>query len=383
MSWIIGVLVVLLLVGTTVAGWRLSGRSPPPHRPASSYPQPRFDDRREKLITTKQTTDDGTRDAVKIEPLHEFSCQSTPPLQLRPFKPKYHITMAIQTSSPSELIIMDQNYLDRITARKSIVASHPEVVKGYIPSGIAPIRELYAYLMATYLPTRYPTMFSLSSDGTTLHNKVTSSTSPVSPLSLSPDELLSTLATTVEDDIFLLLPDPTTGFHRCVAFLCCHPSGFDPSTKLDKTLADIHGPVPSYDKIGASMEKFFSKLEAGRPVKRMNWGLQTHPELYTPSGNHIHEHELVNLTEEDKENIDISQTRLRVELQTLTRLPETRGIMFSFKTFLYGLDEIRGEGRGEELAGAVEGLKEGNAKGMWVYKGGVRWGERVCEYLRG
>ncbi|CAP65211.1 uncharacterized protein PODANS_5_4500 [Podospora anserina S mat+] len=382
MSLMIGVLLVLLLVAATVVAWRLSGRSPPPHQPASPYPHPSFNDNREKPGIAKQTTDEDIHNEVKIEPLHDFSWQDTPPLQLRPFKPKYHITMAIQTSSPSELIIMDKNYLDRVTARKAILASHPKVVKGYIPSGIAPIRELYAYLMATYLPTRYPTMFSLSPDRTTLHNKITSCLSPVSPLDLPPDELLSTLATTIEDDIFLLLPDPATGLHRCVAFLCCHPSGFDPSTKLDQTLAGIHGPVPSYGKIGASMEKFFSKLEVGKPVKRVNWGLQTHKELYTPSGNHIHEHEVDSLTEEDREGIDVSQTRLRVELQTLTRLPGTRGIVFSFKTFLYGLDEIRGEGRGEELAVAVEGLRGGNAKGMWVYKGGVRWGERVCGYLR-
>ncbi|KAK4201705.1 hypothetical protein QBC40DRAFT_263968 [Triangularia verruculosa] len=382
MSFLIGVLVVALLIGTTFAGWRISGRSPPPHRPASSYPHPSIDNEKGQNIITRRSTTGSIENEVKIEPLPDFSWQETPPLQLRPYKPKYHITMAIQTSSPSELIIVDKNYLNRVTARKSTLASHPEIVKGYIPSGIAPIKELYTYLMGTYLPTRYPTMFSLSPDSTTLHNKITSLTSPTSPLNLTPDDLLSTLASTIEDDIFLLLPDPTTSLHRCVAFLCCHPSGFDPSTKLNKILAEIHGPVPSYDKIGPGMEKFFSKLEPGKPVKRMNWGMQTHAELYTPDGNHIHESEVEHLTEEDRDNIDISQTRLRVELQTLTRLPETRAIMFSFKTFLYGLDEIRAEGKGEELAEAVEGLKEGNAKGMYVYKGAVRWGERVCEYLR-
>ncbi|KAK0716663.1 hypothetical protein B0T21DRAFT_352081 [Apiosordaria backusii] len=361
MSFSIGVFVVVLLIATTVAGWRLSGRSPPHHRPASSHPHPSLDDEKRQRTITEKPTNAPIHNETKIEPLPNFSWQDTPPLQLRPFKPTYHITMAIQASSPSELIIMDKNYLDRVTARKSTLASHPDIVKGYIPSGIAPLRELYAYLMGTYLPTRYPTIF---------------------PHQPPPDELLSTLATTIEDDIFLLLPDPLTNLHRCVAFLCCHPSGFDPSSKLGKILADIHGPVPSYNKIGASMEKFFSKLEVGKPVKRMNWGIQTHKELYTPSGNHIHEDEVGSLTEEDRENVDVSQTRLRVELQTLTRLPETRGVVFSFKTFLYGLDEIKKEGKGEDLAEAAEGLKGGNARGMWVYKGGVRWGERVCEYLR-
>jgi hypothetical protein len=71
-----------------------------------------------------------------------------------------------------------------------------------------------------------------------------------------------------------------------------------------------------------------------------------------------------------------------VEIQTLTRLPKTRAILFSFKTYLYPVRDIKDEGLGPELADAIEGLKLGNAPGMWVYKGGIRWGKGVCEYLR-
>lgn len=71
-----------------------------------------------------------------------------------------------------------------------------------------------------------------------------------------------------------------------------------------------------------------------------------------------------------------------MELQTLTRLPKTHAILFSFKTLLYPLREIKEEGLGDQFADAIEGLKKGNAPGMWVYKGGVEWGKSVCEYLR-
>lgn len=71
-----------------------------------------------------------------------------------------------------------------------------------------------------------------------------------------------------------------------------------------------------------------------------------------------------------------------MELQTLTRMPKTRAILFSFKTYVYPVKEIKAEGLGPDLADAIEGLKTGNAPGMWVYKGGIRWGKKVCEYLR-
>lgn len=78
----------------------------------------------------------------------------------------------------------------------------------------------------------------------------------------------------------------------------------------------------------------------------------------------------------------IGQARFRVELQTLTRLPETQAILFSFKTYMYPLTDVKADGLGSQLAEAIEGLKTGNAPGMWVYKGGVRWGRAVCDYLR-
>lgn len=85
---------------------------------------------------------------------------------------------------------------------------------------------------------------------------------------------LRAIGETVEEDMFLVRE--TAGRHRSVAFICCFPAGFNPSTKLDKALEDIHGPVPSYERIGPSIERFFGKLQVGKSVKRLNvsspWG---------------------------------------------------------------------------------------------------------------
>lgn len=80
--------------------------------------------------------------------------------------------------------------------------------------------------------------------------------------------------------------------------------------------------------------------------------------------------------------LSLVQAYARVELQTLSRLPKTRAVLFSFKTYLYSLRELRAEGLGPQVADAIEGLKTGNAPGMWNYKGAPQWGEPVCRYLR-
>jgi hypothetical protein len=327
---------------------------------------------------------------------------------------------ALQQDTPSNLITIDKDYLDRVTLRRRLIDEKGPAVHGHLPRGKESVAELYTYLLHDHLPARYPTMFKLSSDGSTFENTVTTKTLPVQ----APEDAnaaLRSLGETVEEDIFLL--HETTDGHLCVAFVCCFPSGFDPSVKFGSLLKDIHGPVPSYSKIGPSMERFFSKLKVGESVKRLNvrpnsllmlhvdmasacvnadgvfargqWSVQTHGRLYT-LGNHITDDEL-EVASDNKIDVDQVllhthlmliptdsevQTYFRVELQTLTRLPRTQAVMFSFKTYLYSIRQIKEEGSGPELADAIEGLKSGNAPGMWRYKSAVRWGPAVCNYLR-
>ncbi|KAA8576691.1 hypothetical protein EYC84_006768 [Monilinia fructicola] len=49
-----------------------------------------------------------------IVPLPNFDWHTTEPLKIRPFKPVYHMTMGLQSCSPSELIEMDRTYVDRL-----------------------------------------------------------------------------------------------------------------------------------------------------------------------------------------------------------------------------------------------------------------------------
>lgn len=312
-----------------------------------------------------------------VEPLTSFDWTAKKPLAFRPFKPVYHITMAVQNSSPADLIVMDHNYEDRVLERRQLMAENPTIVLGAIPRAKEAVEETYSFLLSQYLPQRFPTMFSLSDDGKIFRNGITGASFPTLP----PDDsvqALRRLGETIEDDIFLL--HETEQGHRSVAYVCCYCSGFDPSQKLDKLLPEIHEPVPSYNKIGPSMERYFKKLEVGKNMKRVNWSVVDSPILFNCKGNHVLEEDLDHVIRD--EDIDISKARIRCELQTLSRLPKTRALLFSFKTHLYTLEEIKSEGLGPQLADAIDGLGKGNAPGMWQYKGALRLGKKVNEYLR-
>lgn len=182
---------------------------------------------------------------------------------------------ALRSSTPSDLIIIDSNYLSRIQLRRGLIRDHPHHVVGSLLSGADAVRETYSYIR-DFLLARYPALFSRDDDKGLFRNHVTEQSLPLElpppPAAGGGEEdavaTLKLLAELVEDDLFLLRATPEG--HQCVALLCCFPSGFDPAEKLGKVLKDIHGPVPSYDKIGASMERFFGRLEVGKSVVRNN-----------------------------------------------------------------------------------------------------------------
>ncbi|KAJ5226119.1 hypothetical protein N7468_007344 [Penicillium chermesinum] len=287
---------------------------------------------------------------MPIEPLLHHDWRSEKPRQLRPFKPTYNITMGIQQ--------------DSFTARQFM---------GFVRGGEEATYELYSYLLTHHLPSRFPGLFKIHNN--VFENHITGANFPAEPPH-DPDYCLRVLAETVEEDIFLLQETEST--HVCLAFACCHPAGFDPSAKLGADLKAIHGPVPHFEKIGPSMERYFRKLEVGKSVKRVNWNIQIGTDITNIAGNHIKEGD----TFVSDEAVNCEEGFLRCELQSLTRLPETKFILFSFKTYMYPLGDIKAEGSGPELADAIDGLLTGNAPGLNKYKGAVRWGKGVKDYLR-
>jgi len=56
--------------------------------------------------------------------------------------------------------------------------------------------------------------------------------------------------------------------------------------------------------------------------------------------------------------------------------------VFSLKTNLYPIADVKKAGFGNDLAEAIGGLNKGNAPGMVDYKKSEIWGEAVKNYLR-
>ena len=104
-------------------------------------------------------------------------------------------------------------------------------------------------------------------------------------------------------------------------------------------LKEIHQNIPDYkEKMSFSMDRYFSKMPTDAPIQRGSWGLEVGTPLFMPPG---HPHE--KLRDFQKPDLKIEECNLRVDWQTLRRLPLSGGIVFNFKALFTPLQEFRDE----------------------------------------
>ena len=228
---------------------------------------------------------------------------------------------------------MDNTYKDRIALRKSLLEEHHDMVcavnkeEDPDPRLRPAVVELYTFLMGTYLPARYPTMFKihdqpnkLNKEGKEkekedddegipqLENLVTGDIYPVMLSKKEPTiKALETLIKTVDEEFLILLPEQSgeeeeeeenedeekVPKYILEAYSTCYPSGFNTREKLGKRLATIHKPVPHYrEKLERSMDRYFANVKVGQYVKRVNWSITTKANLFAAyTGTHSAEDE--------------------------------------------------------------------------------------------
>jgi hypothetical protein len=196
---------------------------------------------------------------------------------------------------------------------------HPDIAIQASPAIKPAVDELYSWLVTTYLPTRFPKMYTLYGSG--LLNHATAQILPSQP-ALDPIKTFELLGENLEDDFLILLPSEDGDGYKLQGYVTCFPAGFNTKEKFGLKLRDIHKPVPGYkEKLELSMDRTFDRLEVGKVVKRSNaspqcpqektmlinmkWSISTHERLYAASGgNHLYAGEEV-----VEEEIDINNVR--------------------------------------------------------------------------
>lgn len=172
----------------------------------------------------------------------------------------------------------------------------------------------------------------------------------------------------VADDLTVLAPNDD-GELVFVAGVVCSPSRWRLAEKMGQPMLAVHGPVSRYaEHIGAAVDTTLSRLSVERPLWRSNWTLEDHPALFQP------EAPAAPLVD------DPSMLWIRMERETLRRLPVTGGVLFTIRGFQQPLPQYvagRPE-RAATLAALVERLPDDLAR----YKSVLAYRPAVVEWLR-
>jgi hypothetical protein len=183
-------------------------------------------------------------------------------------------------------------------------------------------------LLSTHLPARFPETYRRDGDallvGPTRRRVLDDGSSP-----------LLVAARLVQEDL-VLMRKGDDGWRLAAATLC-FPASWSLQEKFGKPLQDIHAPVPGFGRGTRTADvigRIFDNLAVAQPVERRNWSLQAGGDLYKPlSDVERTERTVVRPSRFPQAGI-AAHAFIRVERQTLRKLPASGDILFTIRTYL-------------------------------------------------
>lgn len=282
-----------------------------------------------------------------------FNHETALPRPYRPFRWAYHQTMCqfsdrrprsivAQTDNAAALTKMetdwwlevDKDYCAKIAERKGLYQKYGKLVLDYQPGSELACKELMEMALQFYC-ARYPKHFQLSNDNTVFHNKLLNTSTIIANF-----HPLVVIMNNIAEDFALVLRSEADGQYYFRAGCICSSLGWNVSTKIGKSLFAIHaGIVPDYEeKMAFSMDRFFTKMPTSSPIQRGSWSLEAGAPLFMPPGD---PHEASRAVQAEALRAD--EVTLRVDWQTLRRLPLSGAVVFNFKALFTPLAEFRDE----------------------------------------
>jgi hypothetical protein len=260
--------------------------------------------------------------------------------------------MGLKALDLREWIEIDEHFEGQLAERRRLLDQRREAVLGALPESAAGQAEVLELLL-DHLPERFPEHYRRANGE--LANLVTGERFDLAAWREAPLELAGRL---VQEDLCLLQRGGPA--YRLVAGVLCFPSHWRLADKLGRPLEVIHEPVPGFaDGLAVTVDRFFANLQVARPVWRVNWSLVDTPQLFLPP-EHRAERKAIAAKRAGE------QLWLRVERQTLRRLPRSGDVLFGIRTHLAPLaDVIDGPGAAQALAARVREMPPG----MAAYKG--------------
>jgi hypothetical protein len=258
----------------------------------------------------------------------------------------FRMAMGLIALPETEMIELDDLYADEMAQRRALLAEQRDDVFAATQGSEAARREALDRL-AAYLPERFPAWFTR--DGALLHNRLTDETWDLASLPADP---LVVAARLVQEDL-VIVEAGAGGAIMFTAGVVCFPSRWRLDEKIGRPLPTVHERVPFYgDKLARPVDRFMANIKPGKLAMRLNWSIMDDPALFQPGGKFRTAHNAAITPENAGDRLFV-----RVERQTLSRLPSSGAVLFTIRVHVYQLSRlIAHDGIAARLAEAVRAL---------------------------
>lgn len=277
--------------------------------------------------------------------------------------------MDLESLRLTDWIEIDASYPSQMAEKRRLLAERHGDVFCALAEAAAASREVLA-LFAGHLATQHPRMFRRT--GATLENLALGESWDLDTTDLHPLDLAGRL---VQEDLCVMQSDAVpAGPYRLTAASLCFPTRWRLAEKIGKPMQAIHAPVPLYpERLARPVDRFFEKLTPERPVCRTNFSLLDNPALFQQGGHGRREPDPT-LTPDNAG----TRIHLRMERQTLRRLPQTGAILFTIRIHQSPLAVFEDDPQG---AAALASSLRTMPPEMFAYKSMPVLGEPVLAYL--
>lgn len=253
---------------------------------------------------------------------------------------RYRLAMGLAPLAEEEWLAPDVGLGEALATKRELLATRRNEVFCARPEASTASAELLR-LLADHLPGRFPAFYGRKDDR--LLNRATGEDWRLESPPLHPLDLAGRL---VEDDLCLMQPIES-GYCLVGASLCA-PNRWRLADKIGRPLDAIHAPVPGYGPaLDRPVAQFFAALKPGRILGRTNWGIADDPAPFQPIGRAL-------AAPPRLEDVGAALW-LRVERQSLRRLPQSGAILFTIRTEITRLDRAIGADAAR-LAAAIRGM---------------------------
>ncbi len=278
----------------------------------------------------------------------------------------FRMAMGLFACPPAEWIELDEHYTTEMALRRELLRTRHEEVAAVVSGSEAARRETWDVLTA-HLAGQWPDWFA--SDGRTFTNHLTGERWDLADPGLDPLEAAALL---VQEDLCLIRPSEDGP--ELIAAVLCFPTRWRLLDKIGHKLTAVHGPVPFYkERLARPVDRFMNAVKPGHIAVRLNWSVLDDPALFQPGGRfrtdgHAH------VTAANAGDALF----VRVERQTLSRLPASGTVLFTIHVHVYPLARVAAQpGIAGRLAEAVRALPPETMR----YKSLARFQEPLLAYL--